>query len=112
MADSTELSVSMMCDASQFPDNACLMTTGPVSPGVATNKAWRLKSWDRMTIPKPFARVRVHYGEPITVGEQLSDEALEELSETLRARMIQAERDAFAAIEVPDDLEEPGAGSA
>ena len=83
-----------------------------VSVGVAMNKAWRLKSWDRMTIPKPFARVRVHYGDPVHVGEQLTDEALEELSETLRERMIQAERDAFAAIQVPDDLDEPASGSA
>jgi lysophospholipid acyltransferase (LPLAT)-like uncharacterized protein len=25
-------------------------------------RAWRLKSWDRFLIPKPFARVDVHYG--------------------------------------------------
>lgn len=26
--------------------------------------AWRLRSWDRFVIPKPFARVDVYYGEP------------------------------------------------
>jgi len=28
------------------------------------SSAWHLQSWDRLQIPKPFARVRVHYGEP------------------------------------------------
>ena len=32
----------------------------------AASRAWRLKSWDRFLIPKPFARVDVSYG-PLTV---------------------------------------------
>lgn len=28
------------------------------------SRAWRFKSWDRFCIPKPFARVRVIYGDP------------------------------------------------
>jgi lysophospholipid acyltransferase (LPLAT)-like uncharacterized protein len=31
-------------------------------------KAWRLNSWDRFLIPKPFSRVRILYGQPFTVG--------------------------------------------
>ena len=30
--------------------------------------AWRLKSWDQFMIPKPFARVRIGYGEPLAVA--------------------------------------------
>lgn len=33
------------------------------------DRGWRLRSWDRFLIPKPFARVRVAYGEPFPVGE-------------------------------------------
>ncbi|MES2124438.1 MAG: hypothetical protein V4503_07085, partial [Gemmatimonadota bacterium] len=29
--------------------------------------AWRLRSWDRLVVPKPFASVRVGYGEPFRV---------------------------------------------
>ena len=29
------------------------------------DRAWRLRSWDRFVIPKPCARVRVAYGDPI-----------------------------------------------
>lgn len=36
--------------------------------GVTADRAWRLKSWDRFMIPKPFARVTIAYGDPIKVG--------------------------------------------
>lgn len=32
------------------------------------DRAWRFASWDRFMLPKPFARVRVVYGEPFGVG--------------------------------------------
>lgn len=28
------------------------------------SRAWRLRSWDRFVVPKPFARVRIVYGDP------------------------------------------------
>lgn len=31
------------------------------------DRAWRLGSWDRFIVPKPFAKVRVAYGEPFRV---------------------------------------------
>lgn len=34
----------------------------------AADRAWRLRSWDRFMIPKPFARVRIAYGEPYPVA--------------------------------------------
>ncbi|HEX6627187.1 MAG TPA: lysophospholipid acyltransferase family protein [Gemmatimonadaceae bacterium] len=36
--------------------------------GVAVDRAWRLGSWDRFIIPKPFARVTIAYGEPTKVS--------------------------------------------
>ena len=59
-----------------------------------------------MTIPKPFARLRVTYGEPVEVQADLTDEQLEELSAALRVGMIAREREAYTAIGVPNDLEE------
>ena len=32
-------------------------------------RAWRLPSWDRLMIPKPFARVTISYGHPFEVAE-------------------------------------------
>ena len=37
----------------------------PVHATVA--RSWKLRSWDRMVIPKPFARIRVCYGTPFTI---------------------------------------------
>jgi lysophospholipid acyltransferase (LPLAT)-like uncharacterized protein len=28
------------------------------------SRSWHMKSWDRFQLPKPWARIRVHYGEP------------------------------------------------
>ena len=36
--------------------------------GARPSSAWWLGSWDRMCIPKPFARVDVEYGPPIEVA--------------------------------------------
>ena len=38
-----------------------------VGIGVSASRAWRLKSWDRFLIPKPFSRVNVVYTPPTTV---------------------------------------------
>lgn len=40
----------------------------PILPiHAVANRAWRLKSWDRLMIPQPFARVRIGYGQPFAV---------------------------------------------
>lgn len=41
----------------------------PIVPlASAADRCWRLRSWDRLVIPKPFARVAVGIGEPIAVA--------------------------------------------
>jgi hypothetical protein len=44
----------------------------------AASRAWRLKSWDRFLIPKPFAKVRVSYGPIVRVDVGSPREAAEE----------------------------------
>ena len=44
---------------------------------VAADRAWRLKSWDRFIIPKPFARVTVAYGPPSKVEAPTARAAVE-----------------------------------
>ncbi|MEP6590740.1 MAG: lysophospholipid acyltransferase family protein [Gemmatimonadota bacterium] len=31
------------------------------------DRAWRLRSWDRLVVPRPFAAIRIGYGEPFRV---------------------------------------------
>ena len=49
-----------------------------VTLGVAADRAWRLNSWDRFMIPKPFARVTIAYGEPTKVKASSPREAADE----------------------------------
>jgi lysophospholipid acyltransferase (LPLAT)-like uncharacterized protein len=57
------------------------LTGAPVIP-VATgaDRSWWVEGWDRFQIPKPFARVRVLYGEAIHLGRETSPTLLEERS--------------------------------
>jgi len=57
-------------------------TTAPMLPTTATaSRAWRLKSWDRFMIPKPFATVRVAYGAPIAIDAASPREAAERVTD-------------------------------
>jgi hypothetical protein len=53
-------------------------TQTPIIPhAIATTSAWRLRSWDRFMIPKPFAKVIHVYGEPVPPPPDESREAIE-----------------------------------
>ncbi len=81
-------------------------TGAPILPvGVAVDRAWRLRSWDRFTIPKPFARIRVHYGDPVHVASDASDDELERIAAAVRITLLTNERAAFAHLDIPDDLD-------
>lgn len=52
----------------------------PVIPLAFTaTPAWRLKSWDRMPIPKPFSRIVMDCGEPISPPPGDSPEEVEQM---------------------------------
>jgi len=55
----------------------------PVS--FAASSRWTLSSWDRFQIPKPFARVYVIYGDPITPPDSTGD--LKSFTRTLEAAL-------------------------
>lgn len=69
----------------------------PIVPmGFAVDRAWRLKSWDRFTIPKWGARVVLSYGEPLRVSPQADEAELERTTEELGRRLMAAEGQGFA----------------
>ena len=60
-------------------------TGAPMVPTAASaSSAWRLRSWDRFLVPKPFARVIVVYGEPITVRADTPRDASEQVQDVAR----------------------------
>jgi lysophospholipid acyltransferase (LPLAT)-like uncharacterized protein len=51
----------------------------PILPAaVHVDRAWRLRSWDRFVIPKPFTRITVAYGPPTLVEAETMRDAAEE----------------------------------
>jgi lysophospholipid acyltransferase (LPLAT)-like uncharacterized protein len=78
------------------------MTGAPVVPVAwAADRVWALRSWDRLLIPKPFARVVMAVGEPLEVPRQLDAEQLaaeqRRLEHALRSLTEEVERQAGAA---------------
>lgn len=50
----------------------------PILPmAVAADRYWAFRSWDRTLLPKPFARLDLWYGEPMTVPEKAGAEEIE-----------------------------------
>lgn len=62
-------------------------TAAPIVPiSMEYSSCWRVKSWDRFIIPKPFSRVRVVIGLPEKVRSTSSDEEFE--GERLRLQNV------------------------
>jgi hypothetical protein len=75
-----------------------------VPVGVAAAPAWRLKSWDRFTLPKWGARIALTFAEPIVVARDADADALARATEAVRASTIAAERASYARLGVEPDL--------
>jgi lysophospholipid acyltransferase (LPLAT)-like uncharacterized protein len=55
------------------------ITGAPIIPiHVRFSSAWRLKSWDRFILPKPFSHVRISFEPAVAVAPGLSEDAFEE----------------------------------
>lgn len=60
----------------------------PIYPiAYAATRAARLRSWDQLVIPLPFARVRIQIGEPLQVPNNASAEQLDDCRAELERRL-------------------------
>jgi lysophospholipid acyltransferase (LPLAT)-like uncharacterized protein len=75
-----------------------------VPAGMAAGPAWRLRSWDRFTIPKWRARVALTFGEPIDVPRDAKEEDMELATQRIRERVLAAERRSYARLGLEPDL--------
>ncbi len=71
-------------------------TANPILPfSVECSHFWTVKSWDRLQIPKPFARARFIYGAPMFVESSADDVRMEEkrveLQQSLDALVVEGE---------------------
>lgn len=79
---------------------AAQLTGLPILPlGVAASSAWRLESWDRFMIPRPFCQLHVVYGEPIYIPRSLSDGEVAELAGTCGEAVQRATDRAWEALD-------------
>lgn len=65
----------------------------PIVPfHLAIERAWRLKSWDRSVIPKPFSRGLLWMGKQITVPHNTPDRDMEEFQSRLQVEQERVRR--------------------
>ncbi len=64
----------------------------------AANRAAHLRSWDRLVVPLPFARVTVEVGEPLRVPAGAGEEELETQRQLLERRLSDLTRVAEARL--------------
>ncbi|MHC4824157.1 MAG: lysophospholipid acyltransferase family protein [Planctomycetota bacterium] len=80
---------------------AALSSRPLLTVGFAASRAWRAGSWDRMVIPKPFARIVVFYDDALGVPDPAAAKEgpeQEAMCRRLKERMDHAESVAQAAL--------------
>jgi len=63
----------------------------------SAEKKWVLNSWDRFMVPKPFSRVKIRFGDPIYVPDNLSEDAFEQ-------KRLEVEKAMYALYEDTDRM--------
>jgi lysophospholipid acyltransferase (LPLAT)-like uncharacterized protein len=56
------------------------------------SSCWRLRSWDRFILPKPFAKVRVIFGKPHRVAQTSTEEEFELERERMQNALLEVVR--------------------
>jgi len=56
------------------------------------DRCWVINSWDRLLMPKPFARIVIHYPEPIWISPSADSKELEGYRRLLEDRLNQGTR--------------------
>ena len=62
----------------------------------ASTRAWRFKSWDQFTLPKPFSKTIALYGEPIFIPREMDEAAFEMKRREVEQIMLDLEIEAEA----------------
>lgn len=66
-------------------------TENPIVPfSIEVRRFWTINSWDKLQIPKPFARARVFFAEPIRVESGADETAIENKRLELQGKLDEA----------------------
>jgi lysophospholipid acyltransferase (LPLAT)-like uncharacterized protein len=70
-----------------------MLTGNPVVPfHMEASRSWRLRSWDRTEVPRPFATVALVVGRPIDVPPDADDDAIESKRLEVQSALERLER--------------------
>ena len=75
---------------------------------VAVERAWIMKSWDRLVVPKPFSRAVVYFCSPIAVPPDADDARMEVLHRQMQETLERSRREAEACLQPGDHPAGPG----
>ncbi len=79
------------------------MTQAPILPlGLAARSFWRIGSWDRLIVPRPFTRIALAVGPMQTIPRGLSTEELESRRQEQQNLLDELTLQAEAALGVDD----------
>jgi lysophospholipid acyltransferase (LPLAT)-like uncharacterized protein len=74
-------------------------------PRTRTARAWRVKSWDRFMIPKPFSRGIILVGDPIVVPREVKGDAeIDRYRKLIVDAMINLEHEADRRMGVKEEI--------
>jgi lysophospholipid acyltransferase (LPLAT)-like uncharacterized protein len=99
-------SVAITCDGPRGPREklkfgvlqmAQLSGAALVPVGSAASRSWQLSSWDRFTVPRPYARVCVAYGDAIFIPRETPAAGLPDAAAQVEARIAALTNAAEAA---------------
>lgn len=66
------------------------LSGNPVIPiSFSADRCWRAGSWDRLIIPKPFARIRIALGDEIRVDREASADELENCRQSVETSLME-----------------------
>ena len=75
------------------------LTGKPIIPFCnASDRAFHLRTWDKMIIPKPFAKVRVMFGEPVSVPPGITDSDYEVYRKKVENELLRINKECEAAV--------------
>ena len=75
------------------------LTGKPIIPFCnASDRAFYLRTWDKMIIPKPFAKVRVMFGEPVSVPPGITDSDYEVYRKKVENELLRINKECEAAV--------------
>ncbi len=66
--------------------------------GVACNSVWKMNSWDKHTIPKPFSRALILFGSPVKVRACATEKDKQAWAEEIARALNEADAEADALL--------------